>query len=311
MQYKMVVAFLLLAVLIGTAGGATYQEFIYKMDQKVSGEGFFSSRQDITTTSFATTLAVPAGATGGVLSMNKLAYGSGSYNAESTTTALNGANTDTSGQYLDISERNISYKETVDLAYGEKAFNLGNSFSSSPIRALGKEETCIKNYGAGVSMDALFDSVSTLSKDISANLNWKSVESGTKDDPVDDYSLEQKGITKLNVDATFTGKGHIGALAIGDLTDSKSINHNDNVATLIDEDYLGTYTLSKKMSQEFNYKDTRQVDQWLSCCYGGWDSMPIYAKKGFGASAKGIFDCTCYKAQKTAQFPEPGENKAW
>ncbi|MFB3764157.1 MAG: hypothetical protein ACE14P_02800 [Methanotrichaceae archaeon] len=309
MHYKVIATFLLTAVLIGTTGGltTTSTQFIYKMDQKVTGEGFFSSYQNITTTP----IAVPTGSTGGVLALNQRSYGSGSYNVESTTTALNGANTDTSGEYISISERNISFKETVDLAYGEKAFNLGNSFRSGPITALGKEETCVKNYGSGVSMNALFDSASTLSKDLSANLNWKAVESGDSIDPTWDYSLEQKGITKLNVDATFTGKGHIGALEEDNIIDQKSKNHNDNINTLIDEDYLGTYTLSKKMSHEFNYKDTREAAEWLSCCYNGWDTMPAYAKKGFGASAKGVFDCTCYKTQKNAQFLEPDGKKAW
>ena len=201
-------------------------------------------------------------------------------------------------------------KETVDLAYSEEAFNLGKSFNSSPIKALGNEETRIRNYGTGASMDALFDSASVLSKDLSANLDWASIESGDSTDPIEDYSLEQKGITNLDVDATFTGKGHIGALVING-TNPKGINHNTNVATLIDEDYLGTYSLSKKMSHTFNYKFTQENSSWLDCCFGGWSTMNYYDSKVFGRSAAGVFDCTCYPVHNTAQFPEPDEKEAW
>ncbi len=44
---------------------------------------------------------------------------------------------------------------------------------------------------------------------------------------------------------------------------------------------------------------------------GDLDTMAIYDRKGFGASTGGIFDCTCYKAPTTAQYPEPTEAKAW
>lgn len=305
MKYGIIAILLMLAVFIGAAEGqtATFAEFFYKMDQKVAGEGFFSSSHNIVT--------APSATTSGNLGLSKYTYGSGSYNDESTTTAQNGVNNQ-SGEYVEISEKNISLKETVDLAYAEKAFNLGNSFRSSPIKALGKEETCIENDGSGVSMDARFDSISTLSKDLSANLNWRSIESGTKDDPNDEYSLETRGITKLNVDATFTGEAHFGALAVNDTgLEGKGLNHNANIATLIDEDYMGTYTLSKKMFHEFNYKKTTGIGEWLDCCFGGWDTMNYYDTKGFGKSTKGVFDCTCYKFQKSAQFLEPNGIKAW
>jgi len=306
LQYNIVISIIILAILIGNADGQTTStEFIYKMDQKITGEGFFSIYQNITTTPL-----LSAGTATGILSLSKRDHGSGSINEESTTTTLNGANTDSSGQYSDIDERNISFKETVDLAYGEKTFNLGKSFNSSPIRALGKEETRIRNYGSGVSMDALFDSASVLSKDLSANLNWESIEGGYIDTPPYDYSLEQSGITNLSVDATFTGKGHIGALVING-TNPKGINHNANVATLIDEDYLGTYTLSKKLSHTFNYRFTQETSSWLDCCFGGWDTMNYYDTKTFGKSTKGVFDCTCYKVQPTAQFSEPDEKEIW
>lgn len=294
MQYKIITTFIISAILAGIAvGQITYSSnFFYETNQRITGEGFFSSYHEIAT--------YP-------IDLSKRGYGSGSYNDESTIIDQNGVKRN--GEDYVSTANNISYTETVDFAYGEKTLNLGKSFSSAPIRTLEKDETRIKNYEEGISMDALFDSASVLSKDLSTNMYWSSGESGTKDDPTEEYSLEQNGLTNLNVAASFTGKGHIGALVTND-TSPKGINHNANVATLIDEDYLGTYALSKNMLHEFNNKYTREIDEELPCCFGGWEDMNYYDTKGM-RSAKSLFDCTCYKIQKTAQFPELTEAKAW
>lgn len=282
-------AFVLPTILIGVACGVTSTDsrFIYKMDQKVNGSGFFSSFQDITADN---------------LLLKNLGYGAGSSNVESTLYAQKQAKyDDNTQQYYDINERNILFKETVDQAYGEKIFNMGKSFRST-FATLGKEETCIKNFedgATGVSMNALFDSTSALSKDLSVNLYWKWLTSSTKGDVEQPYSEDQTGITKLDVNAAFTGKGHVGA--------TEARNSVQDVNTLIDEDYQGTFSLTKKMSHEFRHTHVEEVEDWLPCCSssggnGGWDSMNYYDQKGFGKSTKGVFDCTCFKVPTQAQF---------
>ncbi len=59
--------------------------------------------------------------------------------------------------------------------------------------------------------------------------------------------------------------------------------------------YVGLYNLSRHIHMRFDFRNITSTDDWMSCCYGGWDSMNSYDKKGFGASTKGIFDCTCTK----------------
>jgi hypothetical protein len=300
LRFELPVAFILSIILVGVACGTTtttYLEYVYKVDQSVTGNGFYSSYQNITANN---------------LRLGNRGYGSGSYSYESTLTALNEANNNSAGEFVsDTNERHISFKETVDQVYGEANLNLGStSFKSGPISILGKEETCVKNYGngvTGVSMNALFDSASVLSKDLSAELYWKDIESDYLNDPDEGYSRTQKATTKLNVDATFTGKGHIGALEV-----NKSAHiPNKNINILVDEDYIGTFSISKKMDEEFNYRFEQKVDDWLPCCYGGWDTMRYRDQKGFGASTAGVFDCTCYKTHNAAQFTEPSETKAW
>jgi hypothetical protein len=41
-------------------------------------------------------------------------------------------------------------------------------------------------------------------------------------------------------------------------------------------------------------EDKEKEEVWLQCCSGSWLDMKAADKKSFGASARGIFDCTCY-----------------
>ncbi len=71
-----------------------------------------------------------------------------------------------------------------------------------------------------------------------------------------------------------------------------------------DERYIGLYNISRHIHMNSDFQNITSDYDWLSCCYGGWDSMNYYDKKGFGASTKGLFDCTCYKVLSKAQFPQ-------
>jgi hypothetical protein len=69
-----------------------------------------------------------------------------------------------------------------------------------------------------------------------------------------------------------------------------------------EERYFGTYYLSRKIEMRSVFdkiNDTDDADYvadtWLPCCYGDWNEMMHFDKKGLGNDAKGIFDCTCYK----------------
>ena len=71
-----------------------------------------------------------------------------------------------------------------------------------------------------------------------------------------------------------------------------------------DERYIGLYNLSRHIYMRSDFRNITRDYDWLSCCYSGWDSMNSYDKKGFGASTKGVFDCTCYKVLSKAQFQQ-------
>jgi hypothetical protein len=274
---RLATAFIISVALVGVAWGATTTEdigYIYSMDQKVEGNGFFSSYKDITAAN---------------LELGSKGHGSGSYSYESKLRTENEFKYDSSSQdYYGSAERKIAFNESVDYAYGLSRLQLGKSFRSGAFSSLGKEVTCIKNYGSGVSMNAHFDFLDTLSKDISANLYWKDI---TSDDYPYGESTEVSSRTALNVDAAFTGRGHIGVLAV-----NGSVH---DVEKMIDEDYIGTFSIVKKMSHEFNYKMKAEPEDWLPCCFGGWDTMNYRDQKGFGKSTKGVFDCTCFAPPKS------------
>ena len=87
------------------------------------------------------------------------------------------------------------------------------------------------------------------------------------------------------------------------LRDSKYDVKHQNYPALSEgeERYSGTYDLARKieMRSVFEKSDDTDADEfsgysWLPCCNGGWGDMIIPDQKGFGTSAKGVFDCTCY-----------------
>lgn len=69
-----------------------------------------------------------------------------------------------------------------------------------------------------------------------------------------------------------------------------------------DERFVGVYDITKHIRMKSRFDKHLTEDDWLPCCSGGWTDMRYYDQKGFGASARGIFDCKCYKVPAQAQF---------
>ena len=249
--------------------------YAYHMDQNVKGNGFFDAYQNTDVTN---------------LSLSNSAHGSGSLNHESKLDSRNGVKFDTNqNDYTTTSDRGTTFVESTDFSYSPRSMQLGNYSLPIFFQSKGAEETCLKNYFSGVSMDARFNYLDTLSKNLSSELYWKFINS------IDemDTSLESQAKTDLNLEASFSGSGHVGVM------DASRGEKNANI--LIDEDYRGTYYLTKNMSHEVKYKLTGEMDDWLPCCSGGFADMNVLDKKPF-KSATGIFDCTCFKAATEAQF---------
>jgi hypothetical protein len=174
-----------------------------------------------------------------------------------------------------------------------------------------KEKTWVKNYRAGTSMHHEIEYAHALDKEL--NLVAKEKFNYTYDPETVGVGFTQM---KVNEDMT-DGKAHIGVLQASEnfanlntiytQPGTSSTIGNDasawrNPAIEIDEDYWGTYHIEKNMTLEVPYHLIQKSENWLPCCFGGFDDMDAQNKKAF-KSATGVFDCTCFKAPTQAQFP--------
>ena len=134
-----------------------------------------------------------------------------------------------------------------------------------------------------------------------------------------DPELHSVGYTQMKIVEDVTdGKAHIGVLQANenflggwaetnpngyiDLVAKKSAWKNPSIE--IDEDYWGTYHIEKNMTLEVPYHLTMKGEDWLPCCFGGYLTIPTtYMGDSKLKGAKGVFDCTCFKAPTQAQFP--------
>jgi len=274
--YNLFVAFLVFAALIEIACCDTdiQTNYIYKMEQSVDGNGFFRSSHDIITDDLA---------------LDTRDHGSGKYVGDSDYTVQNKADQNLNTlEYIFRVDQAIGFNKSTDFVYALKRFDLGKSFHAT-IQSKGQEQTSMKNYDGsnernpgGVSMNALFNRLDVISGTTSAKQYYRSLYA----DYGDQITYNSTGFIRLNLDSSFTGKGHIGVLDLsGDL---------DN-PNMLDEDYLGTFAITKKMSVELKDNWRKQIDDyWLPCCSGGWSDLRPSDTKYLGSSTKGVFDCTCF-----------------
>ncbi len=269
----------------------------------------------------------------GDLKFKNYAHGSGSIDNSAILTTQNMSKKlhPGDGDWTDLVQNCIQFKEDNNMVYSPMRIAVGTGYyAANPIdySSLLKEKTWIKNYAAASEIHHEIEYAHAITK----QLNVVAKENFTHlYDPV----LNSIGITQMKINEDVTdGKIHLGVLQgsntnialNGDLTKPISVgDFSDpsvgavglkgaayrNPAIMVDEDYWGTYHLEKNISLEVPYSNVITSEDWLPCCFGGWDSMNYYDQKYYGKSTKGIFDCTCYKAKSTAQFPEPTEAKAW
>jgi hypothetical protein len=108
----------------------------------------------------------------------------------------------------------------------------------------------------------------------------------------------------LGINSRFDGSAHLG-VTLNDVRGGTAgiPNSKADSAALMDEDYIGSFNLSKKMAVNIlkttDYADYDQNCEgytytdypWLPClCNTGWDDMAIHDTSYH--SAKGFFDCT-------------------
>jgi len=285
----------------------------FNFEQSVQGTGYHMSY-----------IYAKAGAT----KMKNYAHGSGQLDSEATLTwqhvteKTHNAYTDYFDHYQDC----IQFKEDVAMVYAPMRIAVGTGYyAANPLdySSLLKERTEAMNYFAGTSMVHEIEYAHAIDKELDLVVK-------DKINYTYDPELLSVGYTQMKVNEDVTdGKVHIGVLQANDqfvglmLARPNSSNSSPSdiselltafddlsarkhmwkdPAIEIDEDYWGTYHIEKNMTLEVPFHVVCKSDDWLPCCFSGFEDMTPYDKK-YIKSATGVFDCTCFKAPTVAQFP--------
>jgi hypothetical protein len=279
-------------------------KFIF--EQNVSGTGFFNAYK-------YAQMPDAAGTEGrlfnGVEAKN-VAHGSGKINTDSNIYAessysnktwVNGAY-DEDGEEIEDEEEStsiIQMKEDSKMTYSPSAMSIGSRYYDlHPIafNSLLKEEDWIKNRNGLNSLNHQVDQAHGLDKLLDAQSD------GT------DSSM------KIDEDL-IAGRAHIGVLQLqGIPVDEQPEEDSEEEQVLglamktwqkplieLDEDYVGSFHITKNMNLHTESEEEEKEDSWLPCCSGGFGDMNYMDAEIF-KSASGIFDCTCFKAPTKAQF---------
>ena len=297
----------------------------FNFEQNVSGTGFFNAFKyahmpDI--------LGTEGRLFNGVETKNK-AHGSGQIDKDSTIYAessysnktwINGAY-DEDGEVIEDEEETTSQIQVRDeskLIYNPLVLSIGfRYYNQHPvaIKSLLKEEDRMKNRNRMNSLNHGIDQAHGLSKVLDAQADADTNSMKIEEDLID-------------------GRAHFGVLQLEGIpvdeepeeeeeseeVDESEEEESDDDASEevkvlglamkawkkplieIDEDYMGSYHFEKNMTLSMVEEEEEKKDSWLPCCHRGFTDMNNMDAKAL-QSAKGIFDCTCFKVPGKAQFP--------
>jgi len=297
-----VIALALTLLVNGSIAIAGFQEknTTFSFEQNTEGNGYYKDY---------------AYAKAGNVVFKNYAHGSGSANSDAILTyqKLNRTTHNADADYNDLDQNCIQFKEDAAFVYAPTRFAIGTGFyASNPLdwESLIKERTELKNYRAGSSILHEVEYAHALDKEL--DLTGKEKFNYTYDPVKEGIGFSQ---LKINEDLT-DGKAHIGVLQANSdyanyLGGSDLINGNIAKKSAwykpsieIDQDYFGAFHIERNLTLSVPYYLKQGSGEWLPCCFGGF--LTLNGKEqgslGLGKSAKGIFDCTCFKVPAKAEF---------
>ena len=203
---------------------------------------------------------------GKVLSLKTLRSGSGVYNHDFVEVNQNSIETDEDGEY-ELSNYNIENVESTSAAQADTSLGIPGSFKSNHINLPWRDSSFTANYPGSVIMDSQIDDAKVFDKELTI-IMYSDVED------IDQYN-EYEGLgdlgfgSSLDLKASFDGMGHIG------------MRFNNSIR--LDEDYRGSFTVSKKLTADIRkVVDSGDYDSdfddypWLPCCTGGYFDMSLF-----------------------------------
>jgi hypothetical protein len=205
------------------------------------------------------------------------------------------------GKSNDARRGNITFVEQNEMTYAPVAMAYGTGwYEKNPIvyNSKLKERTEGKSYQEGVSMLHQIEYASAFKKDIGVELQCIEPAPKPKSDPPSPKtgthgysgSTAGSGLARMKIEEeVIEGTVHIGQLFTN--PDPKVRDHGwKNPLIEIDENYVGTFRITKNMEVCVKKSGASVRKDWLSCCFGGYDGMDDEDKLW---GEKEIFDCTC------------------
>ncbi|MDD5476533.1 MAG: hypothetical protein PHU03_08510 [Syntrophales bacterium] len=271
-------ALLVMLVVSGPAWAGNPEGYYLKneqiLEQDVEGAGFAMVYQKVNTES---------------LQLKNYMHGSGTMdlgvllasNQSSISGYVQDRDTLVYGEYKSVHAGNISFVEENEMVYTPMAMVYGTGYyAENPIvyDSKLKERTEAKNYDGGlcgdeVSMVHQIEYASAFTKDIGVSL-----ENQQKWPPKGYYSSSTKygsSSTRMKIEEDVTeGSVHVGQiLAKSGINEEKGYNAWKTPLIEIDENYAGTFKITKDMEICTTCKGSGTRKDWLSCCFGGYDEM--------------------------------------
>jgi hypothetical protein len=274
--------FLVSVILIGTAqadGGSEYPEYLeteiqgylYASDTSITGIGL--------TNVYCNSNSLNESG-GRVLSLKVLRSGSGAYSHNSSELNQNSIEWDEEENYAS-SNWKMEKTESTSAAQADTSLDIPGSFKSKPIRLLWRDIALTANYPALTFMNSQFDYAKAFNKDLTIKM-YSDVEGIDEyNEPINEYDepADLRIGNSLDLKASFNGIGQIG------------MRFNDSIR--IDEDYRGSFTMSKtltansrKKADNGDYEADFEDHPWLPCCTGGYFDMSLFDRHYI---SRGIF----------------------
>ena len=290
----------------------------FNFEQNVSGTGFFDAYKY---NHMPDVLGTEGHLFNGVEAKNK-AHGSGRLDTDSTIYAessysnktwINGAY-DEDGEVVEDGEETtsiIEMKEDSKMTYSPLVMGIGSRYYDRNPVALNfllSEDDMVKNRNALTSLHHQVDRAHGLDKllDAQAHAGEDTIDNimNIEEDLIDGRArfrvLQLEGIPVDEEPEEEESEGDSEEVQVLGLA-MKSWHEKPLIE--VDEEYVGTYHIEKKMNLSTYAPDPEEKeDYWLPCCSGGFGDMNFLDARVF-KSAKGIFDCTCFKVPDKAQFP--------